>query len=222
MRNLQHKTIFLTGACGGLGSSLSLALCQAGVDVIVSDKNPRSLNLMCDKIVEQGGKEPVVFPMDLTGATPNDFLKLSESIESKLGRLDAMIHAAVEFSGLTTFQHYNPTRWLKEMQINLNSPVFLTQALLPLIKKSKGKIIFTLDDEATIKKAYWGAYGISKGAIKQFAEMLNDELESSDVMVHTVTPPPMKTQLRSKAWPAEDNQHLKDPSDVVESYLKLL
>jgi NAD(P)-dependent dehydrogenase (short-subunit alcohol dehydrogenase family) len=219
--NLENKTIFLTGACGGLGSALALSLCKAQADVIISDKNPRSLNIMCDKIVEQGGKEPMVYPMDLMGATPNDFFKLAQTIEEKIGKLDGLIHTAVEFSGLTEFIHYEATRWLKEMQINLNSPIFLTQALLPLLQQSKGDVIFTLEDMPTLEKAYWGAYGTTKGALVHFAKTLKEEMEDSQVGVHTITPGPMKTQLRSKGWPAEETDHLMLPEDVVREYLKI-
>jgi NAD(P)-dependent dehydrogenase (short-subunit alcohol dehydrogenase family) len=222
MTNLKNKTIFLTGACGGLGSSLALELCKAGADVIISDKNPRSLNLMCDKIIESGAKEPIVYPMDLMGATPNDFIKLANTIEEKIGKLDALIHTAVEFAGLNAFENYEATRWLKEMQINLNSPIFLTQALIPLLKQSKGSIVFTLENLTTVSKAYWGAYGTTKGALDHFAKTLQQELENSQVAVHTITPPPMKTQLRSKAWPAEDTEHLVLPEEVINQYLKLL
>jgi NAD(P)-dependent dehydrogenase (short-subunit alcohol dehydrogenase family) len=219
MPNLKNKTIFLTGACGGLGSSLALELCKQGADVIISDKNPRSLNLMCDKIVAAGGKEPIVYPMDLMGATPNDFIKLAKSIEETIGKLDGLIHTAVEFAGLSAFEHYEATRWLKEMQINLNSPIFLTQALIPLIKQNKGSIIFTIEDLSTVSKAYWGAYGTTKGALAHFAKTLQQELENSEVAVHSITPPPMKTQLRSKAWPAEDTDHLVLPEEIVKEYL---
>ena len=217
-----NKTIFVTGACGGLGSALALELCKQQADVIISDKNPRSLALMCDKIIEQGGKEPIVYPMDLVGATPNDFYQLAQTIENKIGRLDALVHTAVEFSGLTEFIHYEATRWLKEMQINLNSPIFLTQALLPLLQKSKGTIIFTLENLQTTSKAYWGAYGTCKGALSHFANTLKEEMEDSKVNVFTVTPQPMKTQLRSKGWPAEDTRHLIDPKDAVNSYITKL
>lgn len=218
-KNLADKKIFLTGACGGLGSSLALALCKKQADVIVSDKNPRSLNMLCDKIIEKGGKEPMVFPLDLVGATPNDFVQLANNIEENIGSLDALIHTAAEFSGLTEFEHYEATRWLKEMQINLNSPVFLTQALIPLLKKNKGTIIFTLEDLSAVSKAYWGAYGTTKGALAHFAITLGHELESDNVSVHSITPPPMKTQLRSKAWPAETTGHLLMPEEVVKEYL---
>jgi len=222
MQKLSSKTIFLTGACGGLGSALALALCKLQADVIISDKNPRSLNIMCDKIIEQGGKEPMVLPMDLMGATPNDFIQLAENIEENIGQLDVLVHTAAEFSGLSEFSHYEATRWLKEMQVNLNSPIFLTQSLIPLLKKTKGTIVFTSEDLSTVSKAYWGAYGTCKGALSHFAKTLKDELESSQVDVHTVSPPPMKTQLRSKAWPAEDDAHLANPEQVVEQYLSLL
>ncbi len=222
MNKLNNKTIFLTGACGGLGSALALELCKQQADVIISDKNSRSLDIMCNKIVEQGGKEPMVYPMDLVGATPSDFIVLAKTIEENLGKLDALIHTAVEFSGLTEFAHYEATRWLKEMQINLNSPIFLTQALIPLLTQSAGKIIFTLDDLEATSKAYWGAYGTCKSALAHFVSTLKHELESVQVGVYSITPPPMRTHLRSKAWSGEDDSHLLAPEQVLKQYIKLL
>ena len=222
MNNLNNKTIFLTGACGGLGSALALELCMQQANVIISDKNPRSLNIMCDKIVAQGGKEPMVYPMDLVGATPNDFYQLAQTIEKNIGTLDALVHTAVEFSGLTEFVHYEATRWLQEMQINLNSPIFLTQALLPLLKESQGSIIFTTENLDTVAKAYWGAYGTTKAGINHFASVLKQEMEDFKLSIHTVCPAPMKTQLRAKAWPAETDSGLVQPEIVVKQYTKLL
>ncbi len=219
---LENKTIFLTGACGGLGSALALELCQRQADVIISDKNPRSLNIMCDKIVEQGGKEPMVYPMDLVGATPDDFYQLSKTVDENIGKLDALVHTAAEFSGLTEFSHYEATRWLQEMQINLNSPVFLTQALLPLLKKSHGSIIFTTENLDTVAKAYWATYGVTKAGINHFASILEQEMEDFNVSVNTLYPQPMKTQLRAKAWPAETGTNLAQPETVVKKYLELL
>jgi NAD(P)-dependent dehydrogenase (short-subunit alcohol dehydrogenase family) len=160
--------------------------------------------------------------MDLLGATPNDFIVLAETIQDKLGKLDGLIHTAAEFSGLTEFVHYEATRWLKEMQINVNSPIFLTQALMPLLQHSKGQIIFTLEDLEVTCKAYWGAYGVGKSAIAHFAKTLEQEMQSSQVQVHCITPAPMKTQLRAKAWSGEDDSHLIQPEQVVKEYLKIL
>jgi len=219
---LKGRVYFLTGATGGLGSALTLKLCEQGADVIVSDKNPKMLNNLCDAIVERDLPEPIVYPMNLMGATPDDFIKLADTIEKELGKLDGLIHTAAEFSSLTPFQHYEPTRWLKEMQVNVNGPLFLTQSLLPLLVEQQGTVIFTLDDVDLIEDAYWGNYGVGKAAVASFASMLKKEVANQGVRVETITPPPMRTQHRIKAWPGETSEHLAQPIDVTDAYVQLL
>jgi NAD(P)-dependent dehydrogenase (short-subunit alcohol dehydrogenase family) len=220
--HLRHKVVLVTGAAGGLGAALTRRLSENGCTVIALDKNPQVLNEMADHVLAETGQEPVIYPMDLLGATPDDFARLAESIGDNLQQLDGLVHTAVAFSGLTPFEHYEPTRWLKEIQVNLTSPAFLTQALLPLLKASQGTLLFTGEDPGLPHKAYWGAYGVSKAANAALADMLAEELESSGVKVETITPPPMHTRHRAKAWPAEDPAHLANPLDVAETYLQKL
>lgn len=221
-QSLNNKTIFLTGACGGLGSAIALRLSQQNANLVISDKNPRALDKLCDELIKRDLPEPMIYPMNLVGATPNDYKQLAKQLENHFGQLDGLIHTAVEFGSLTPFLLYEASRWLKEMQINVNSPIFLTQALLPLILKSKGTILFTSDDQQTISKAYWGQYGVGKAAIEQFAKILAQECENQGVKVETITPPPMHTQLRAKAWPAENPDKLAKPLDAADLYLQAL
>jgi len=219
---LAGKTIFLTGACGGLGSAIALRLSQSKANLIISDKNPKALDKLCDELVKRDLPEPVMYPMNLVGATPNDYLQLAKLVKTHFGQLDALIHTAAEFGSLTPFLLYEASRWLKEMQVNVNSPIFLTQALLPLLLKSKGTILFTSDNQQTLAKAYWGQYGVGKAAIEQFAKILAQECENQGVVVETITPPPMYTSLRAKAWPAENPATLAKPLEVADLYLKAL
>ncbi|WP_223787437.1 SDR family NAD(P)-dependent oxidoreductase [Marinicella meishanensis] len=221
-KRLANKTIFLTGACGALGSALALRLTQQGANLIISDKNPRALDRLCDELVKRDLKEPVIYPMNLIGATPNDYMQLSKVIKDNFVVLDGLVHTAAEFGSLTPFLLYEASRWLKEMQVNVNSPIFLTQALLPLILKSKGSVIFTSDNLETLGKAYWGQYGVGKAAIEQFANILAQECENQGVNVLTITPPPMHTPLRAKAWPAENPDRLAKPLDVADLYVDAL
>ncbi len=219
---LKDKVVLVTGATGGLGAALTLRLTHNGCTVIALDKNPKVLNEMADHVQAETGHEPILYPMDLLGATPDDFAQLAHAIADKLPSLDALVHTAVAFSGLTPFEHYEPTRWLKEIQTNLNSPAFLTQALLPALKASQGTVVFTGENPQLPHKAYWGAYGASKAAIMALADMLAEELDSSGVTVKTVIPPPMHTRHRAKAWPGEDPATLASPLQVAETYLEIL
>ena len=217
-----NKTIFLTGACGGLGSAIALRLSQQNANLIISDKNPKALDKLCEELLKRDLPEPVIYPMNLVGATPNDYSQLAKLVKQHFGQLDGLVHTAAEFGSLTPFLLYEASRWLKEMQVNVNSPIFLTQALLPLILKSKGTILFTSDNQQTLAKAYWGQYGVGKAAIEQFAKILAQECENQSVKVETITPPPMHTPLRAKAWPAENPDKLAKPLDVADLYLKAL
>ena len=217
-----NKTIFLTGACGGLGSAIALRLSQQNANLIISDKNPKALDKLCEELLKRDLPEPVIYPMNLVGATPNDYSQLAKLVKQHFGQLDGLVHTAAEFGSLSPFLLYEASRWLKEMQVNVNSPIFLTQALLPLILKSKGTILFTSDNQQTLAKAYWGQYGVGKAAIEQFAKILAQECENQSVKVETITPPPMHTPLRAKAWPAENPDKLAKPLDVADLYLKAL
>lgn len=221
-KQLLGKTVLLTGAYGGLGAAIAVTLSQHGANLVLSDKSPKILNQMCDALVKKGLPEPIVYPMDLTSSTPNDYLKLARLLEKKFGGLDALLHCATIFSGLTPFLLYETSRWLQEMQVNVNSPVFLTQALLPLILRAKGTIIFTLDDLESTATAYWGQYGVGKAAISHFAKALRQECEHQGVKVRTITPPPMLTKLRKKAWPNENPDKLVRPSRIALNYLDVL
>ena len=217
-----NKTIFLTGACGGLGSAIALRLSQQNANLIISDKNPKALDKLCEELLKRDLPEPVIYPMNLVGATPNDYSQLAKLVKQHFGQLDGLVHTAAEFGSLTPFLLYEASSWLKDMQVNVNSPIFLTQALLPLILKSKGTILFTSDNQQTLAKAYWGQYGVGKAAIEQFAKILAQECENQSVKVETITPPPMHTPLRAKAWPAENPDKLAKPLDVADLYLKAL
>ena len=106
-QQLTDKTVFLTGACGGLGSAIALRLSQSNANVIISDKNPKALDKLADELVKRKLREPVIYPMNLVGATPNDYKELSKVIKSNFGHLDGLIHTAAEFGSLTPFLLYD-------------------------------------------------------------------------------------------------------------------
>ena len=88
------------------------------------------------------------------------------------------------------------------MQINLNAPFILTQACLPLLNnETPSAVLFTLDEK---NSAYWGAYGVSKAGLKSFMEILADEVENTSINVTGLIPGNVKTNFRTRAFPAED------------------
>ena len=99
-RELDGRVVLVTGAHGGLGSEAALACAQAGATVVLLGRRVPKLGRMYDRITAAGG-EAALYPMDLEGASPDDYAELAARIDAAFGRLDGVLHAAAHFSGLT-------------------------------------------------------------------------------------------------------------------------
>ena len=94
---LQDRVILIAGAAGGLGSVAAVACAQAGATVVLLGRKVPALNRVYDA-VKAVGPEPLLYPMDLEGASPDDHAELAERIEAELGRLDGVLHCAAELA----------------------------------------------------------------------------------------------------------------------------
>jgi NAD(P)-dependent dehydrogenase (short-subunit alcohol dehydrogenase family) len=119
---------------------------------------------------------------------------------------------------------YPAKSWDTVMQVNLNSAFYLTQALLPLIEVSQnGRILYTTSSVGRKGRAYWGAYAVSKFATEGFMQVLADELENtSDIRVNSLNPGATRTNMRARAYPAENPGHNATPEDLMPIYLYLM
>ncbi|MEX2575366.1 MAG: SDR family NAD(P)-dependent oxidoreductase [Halofilum sp. (in: g-proteobacteria)] len=208
------RVVLITGAGDGLGAALARACAAAGAEVVLLGRTVRKLEAVYDAIVAAGGPEPSIYPLDLEGATPEDYAELAERIGESLGRLDALVHNAAMLGAQTPIEHYPPLEWARVLQVNLNAPMLLTQVCLPLLRASgRGSVVFVGDER---RSAYWGAYGVSKAAVSGLADMLADELDNDpDLAVHQVRPGPMQTGFRTRAFPGALRSEAPPPEEAL-------
>jgi NAD(P)-dependent dehydrogenase (short-subunit alcohol dehydrogenase family) len=220
---LDRRTILVTGATGGLGRASALACAEAGAQVILLGRKVPALEKVYDEIEALGGVTPAIYPLNLEGATPADYEELAASIERQCGGLDGIVHAAAHFAGLTPLREFKPEEWMRVLQVNLNGPLFLTQALLPLLQQSAdAAVVFVEDDPVRMRKSFWGAYGVAKAAQSGLAAILHEETENSPVRVASLLPPPMRTALRRMAYFGENTQERPEPADFANAVVYLL
>ena len=202
---LAGRVILVTGASGGLGREAARAMTGSGAEVVLLGRNPVRLERICDDIDARGRGRAVIYPMNLAGAQPDDYTTLAAKIDSEYGRLDGLLHGAAALGGLTALARYPLERWAEVVQVNLNACFLLTRACLPLLERAPDPVIAFVGDEGAQRgRAYWGAYSVSKAAVKTFSRVLADELEcNSNTRVHCLEPGPMHTALRTLAYPAE-------------------
>ena len=200
---LAGRVILVAGANGALGEAAARACAAAGATVVLLGRRVPKLQRLHDALALIG-PQPAIYPLDLLGATPADYVEMAMRIGDDLGRLDGVLHAAAEFQGLTPLENTDPLEFINAMHVNLSAPFLLTQACLPLLRRAPDSaVVFVMDDPQRIGHAYWGGYGVSKFALRGLLSVLADELEESPVRVCALQPGPMQTVLRARAFMAE-------------------
>ena len=213
---LKGKVILVTGANRGFGLAMTMDLSKAGATVIMLGRDLGSLEYAYDAVIDKGFQEPMLYPLDLEGATPENYQSLQDDIFNQFEKLDGLIHNAAILGTMMPVDQYDIKLWYSTLQINLNGPFMLTQFLIPLLNKSDdARILFLSAEQGREAKAYWGAYGVSKFAVEGFAKTLSEELEKTNIRVNTLDPGVMRTEMRRAAYPAEDTT--KNPSPESKS-----
>jgi len=220
--SLADRVILVAGAGGGLGSAAAIACAAAGATVVLLGRKPRRLDRVYTA-VEAVGPEPLLYPLDLEGATPDDYATLAERLQSELGRLDGVLYCAADFAGLTPFEHADPAAFARAVHVNLTAPAWLAQACLPLLRqRDDAALVFTVDDPARVGRAYWGGYGAAQHGLRGLITALHDELANSPVRVSGLQPGPMRTALRARAYSIDEDGMARDPVACAAAAVELL
>jgi NAD(P)-dependent dehydrogenase (short-subunit alcohol dehydrogenase family) len=221
-RELEGRVVLVVGAAGGLGREASLACARAGATVVLLGRKVPRLNRVYDAIAEQGGQASL-YPLDLEGATPDDYAELAQRLEDGFGRLDGVLHCAASFPGLTPLEHTDPAVFARVLHVNLTARWWLTQACLPLLRRAEdGAVVFAIDAPARTGGAYWGAYGLVQPALEAMVAMLHAETASSSLRVSGLQPGPMRTPLRARAYAEERAAAARDARDYAQACVSLL
>ncbi|MCU7916979.1 MAG: YciK family oxidoreductase [Candidatus Thiodiazotropha sp. (ex Epidulcina cf. delphinae)] len=220
---LKERVILVTGAGSGIGQAAAKAFAEHGATVVLLGRNERRLEETYDAIETAGSPTPILIPFDLEKAPASDYYALGESLYQEFGQLHGLLHNAAQLALLSRIDDFDPETWNKVIQVNLTAAFLLTQACLPLLRRSDdASIIFTSDQVGRKGKAYWGAYGVSKFGLEGLMQTLADELEESQIRVNSIAPGPTQTALRAWAYPGEDPSRLPLPESIVGNYLYLM
>lgn len=220
---LDGKVILITGAGDGIGKQAALTFAQYGAEVILLGRTVKKLTAVYDQIVAAGGKEPAIIPLDMKGATVKNYQDMAATIENEFGRLDGLLNNASTLNSLNPIDHIYEDAFDKVMQVNLKATLFLTQSLIPVLKKANAaSVIFTSSGVGRKGRAFWGEYAISKFATEGLMQTMADEFGHTHIRTNCINPGATKTSMRAKAYPSEDVSQLKTPLEIMPTYLYLM
>ncbi len=218
--SLTGRKAILTGAGGGIGKEIAIALAKAGVKtVLFGGNNIDKLNETA-KLVKENGGDCFIVSGNLT-----DDKFLSDGFEvamAHLGGLDILINnAGMAFNAdfdKTAIEVYD-----KIMNINARVPFLLTQQALKHLEKSdRASIINIASVVAHAGYPYQSAYTASKHALLGFTKSLAQEVFEKGIRVHAVSPGGVYTDMIKISRPDLTSDGMIMPEDIADTVMFLL
>lgn len=220
---LAGQRVLITGAAGGLGGALSERAAGEGAELVLLDKDLKSLESLHDRIESAGHRQPALYPLDMMGASPDDYAELASRIEQEFGGLDTLVHAAADVGQPAPLTLYDPQSWLKCLHVNINASFLLTQALLVMLKASAGRVVFVSDAAGRTGQAAMGAYGVSKWAMEgMMATLAAEHSPAHPVVSCSIDPGAMQTRLRRALFTGEMADEAPAPGAAAAAVAQLL
>jgi NAD(P)-dependent dehydrogenase (short-subunit alcohol dehydrogenase family) len=217
---LKDRLALVTGASRGIGRAVALALAQNGAHVVVAARTIGALEELDDEIRKGGGKATLL-QMDLSKGEKID--QLGPTLFQRWGKLDIFVGNAGILGPLSPLHHVTEDAWNSVIDINLSANWRLIRTLDPLLKRAEaGRAVFLTSAAATGKYAYWGPYAVSKAGLEALVKTYAYELADTPVRVNLVNPGPVRTAMRAKAFPGEDQSTLPAPEELVPMFLEFV
>ena len=185
MRELRGRTALVTGASGGIGRHIALALAQEGMNVAVSGRREDALASAVADLRELGVRAEAV-PADLFDLAQVD--PLVERSEAVLGPIDALVNnAGVESTA--AFTSYRRDELTSMVDLNLTVPLLLTHRVVPgMLSRGRGHVVFMASLAGKLGPPYSEPYAATKAGLVGLTQSLRAEYLKAPVGFTVVCP----------------------------------
>ncbi|MDG6078348.1 3-oxoacyl-[acyl-carrier-protein] reductase [Erythrobacter litoralis] len=193
MFSLEGKTALVTGASGGIGSSIAYALARQGARLALSGSNPEKLRIFREQLNDEVGGDHVEITCDLSDAKQVE--ELIPATVDTLGGMSILVNNA----GITRdnlAMRMKDEEWDQVMRVNLEASFRLMRgAARPMMKARGGRIISITSVVGHTGNPGQMNYVAAKAGLSGMSKSLAQELASRNITVNCVAPGFIRTAM---------------------------
>lgn len=218
-----NQTVIVTGAGQGIGRGVAEAYAREGASVVLAELNAETGKAAAEAIIQAGGRALFV-PCDVRQEA--DIVRLMETAERELGRIDILINNA----GVSRFKStYELTveEWDDVLNTNVRSTFLASREMAKRVKGSGrgGAIVNISSTRSIMSEPGSEAYAASKGAIVSLTHALAVSLGPDGIRVNCISPGWIETGDYSALREIDHKQHpagrVGTPEDIARACLYL-
>jgi len=197
--DITGKVALVTGGSRGIGEMIAEGFVANGVKTYISARKAEACDATAARL--SGTGECFSIPADLSSA--EGIAALVDDIKGREDKLDILVNNAGAAWG-EPIETFPESAWDKVMTINVKSPFFLTQALLPLLDNAASAddparvIMVGSIDGININMMPTFAYGPSKAAVHHLARTLASHLAPRNITANAIAPGLFPSQMTAK------------------------
>ncbi|MBA2476699.1 MAG: SDR family oxidoreductase [Actinobacteria bacterium] len=193
---LEGKVVILTGATGGIGTTIARMLAAAGARLAITDLAPDRVGELADELGALGEAVDV-------GSRPA-FGGFRQRVELELGPLDGLVNCAGLWAPLP-YEEIDEKAWIATLAGNLGTAFAACRAVLPgMVERGSGSVVnfaSTAGEYGSISPA--AHYAAAKGGVIALTKSLAREVSPHGVRVNALSPGPIDTPALGAASPEQ-------------------
>jgi len=178
---------FITGSSRGLGRSLTEAVLAKGDQVVATARKPEQLDDLVEKYTGQ------IYAVKLDVTQREQIYKAVEETVAHFGKIDILVNNA-GFGIIGAAEAFSDEQVRSQLETNLNAPIEITRAVLPLMRKQRsGRILQISSLGGRVGNAGLTMYQAAKFGLGGFSEALAKEVAPLGIFVTCVEPGGFRT-----------------------------
>lgn len=211
--HLRGRKAIVTGAAGGIGEKICLALADFGIDLVITGRNEQKLAALADMLRAKGvSVETCIGDLRDIGFLDS----VLNTARAKFGGFDILINNA-GIAQNDAFEDVTPEKFNAIMETNVRAPYFLCQRSIPDLEKSGlGTIINICSVVAHKGYPRQSVYACSKHALLGLSKSLANEVFKRGIRVHCISPGSVFTEMIALARPDLTSDGMILPEDIAD------
>jgi NAD(P)-dependent dehydrogenase (short-subunit alcohol dehydrogenase family) len=212
--SLRDRVVLISGGASGIGEKIVEAFAGQHSMVVFLDIQDDAAEGLIRRCEHNGFATPAYQRCDVTDTTA--LRQCAENVVASFGTIDVLVNNAANDTR-HTIEEVTPESWDQGIAVNLKHQFFLTQAVIPAMKKAgRGSIVNMSSIGWAIPSVGLPIYVTAKAAIVGLTRTLAHELGPFHIRVNCVMPGAIETERQKSLWYTEaylenvmNNQALK-------------
>ena len=198
--SIRGKVALVTGGSRGIGEMIAAGFLAAGAKVYISSRKADVCDATAERLAATYGGTCISLPADLSQMSGIE--SLAARLAEKEDKLDILVNNAGAAWG-APIESFPEVGWDKVMDTNVKGVFFLTQKLLPLLRKAAAEgapaRVINIGSIDGLKSAAFDtfSYGASKAAVHHLTRFLAAHLTKEKILCNAIAPGPYPTWMLS-------------------------